>query len=468
MHEHLRFGGGVSESVVHPAVLLAILIAGVLICILRRDKAVSAFLAAALLIPMDQVVMIGPAHFSMVRVLVLFGIVRILKDKLSSNRPLFSGGRNQLDLVVILLAVFVALNGILLFQASREVLNELGNLYTIFGVYFLLRFLIRDQEDVWHAIQTLVYIAAFVAAIMSYEQATGHNPYAVLGGARVANYAKLAVRDDRFRAQGPFSHSILAGTFGAVLIPLFVALWWRGKKYRKTAALGIISATVITLACNSSTPVLGYAAGVLALCLWPARQWMRAIRWGIALTLVALHLVMKAPVWHLISRIDITGGSSSWHRFMLVDQCIRHFGDWWLIGVKDTSVWGWDMWDTANQYVSVCDNSGLLPFLLFLAVLVYGFKYLGRARCTAGKDKKTALFMWALGSALFANAVAFLGISYYDQTMVAWYALLAMIATAVSVRPKEAFIPPQPVETFADEAKLTAQLAGLPEYVDSI
>ena len=123
---------------------------------------------------------------------------------------------------------------------------------------------------------------------------------------------------------------------------------------------------------------------------------------------------------------------------MLIDQCIRHFGDWWLFGVKDTSVWGWDMWDTANQYVGTCDNSGLLPFILFLAVLVYGFKYLGRARRVPPEDdKKTALFIWALGSALFANVIAFFGISYFDQTMVSWYALLAMISAATAVRSKK-------------------------------
>ena len=146
---------------------------------------------------------------------------------------------------------------------------------------------------------------------------------------------------------------------------------------------------------------------------------------------------MKGPVWSLIEKIDITGGSSSWQRYMLVDQCIRHFGDWWLLGVKDTSVWGWDMWDTANQYVSVCENSGLLPFILFLGILIYGFKYLGRARRAAGKDRKRALFVWGLGSALFANVVAFFGISYFDQTMVAWYGLLAMIPAAMAVRPKK-------------------------------
>jgi len=272
---------------------------------------------------------------------------------------------------------------------------------------------------------------------MTYELATGHNPYALLGGARAATYASLAARGERFRAQGPFAHSILAGTFGAVLLPLFAALWWKGKKYRTISVIGILSSTVMTIACNSSTPVMGYAAGVLALCLWPLRKSMRVIRWGIVLIVVALHLVMKAPVWNLIARVDISGGSSSWHRYLLIDECIRHFGDWWLVGVKDTSAWGWDMWDTANQYVWTCDNSGLLPFILFLAVLIYGFKYLGRARRAVAKDKKRGLFVWAVGSALFANVIAFFGISYFDQTIVAWYALLAMTSTVSAVRLKK-------------------------------
>src|SRR5208282_1080478 len=269
----------------------------------------------------------------------------------------------------------------------------------------------------------------------TWEMATGHNPYAVLEGAQASFYDTLMQRADRFRATGCFAHPILAGTFGAILIPLFVLLWREGRKNRTLALVGIVSATVITVTSNSSTPVLAYAAGVLALCLWPVRGWMRSIRWGIALTIVALHLVMKAPVWHLIARIDISGGSSSYHRFMLVDECIRHFGDWWFVGVKSTADWGWDMWDTANQYVSICDNSGLLPFILFLATIVFGFKYLGRARKLV-ENKKQQSFLWALGAALFANAVAFFGISYVDQTQVVWYSLLAAISATALAIPK--------------------------------
>jgi hypothetical protein len=87
------------------------------------------------------------------------------------------------------------------------------------------------------------------------------------------------------------------------------------------------------------------------------------------------------------------------------------------------------MWDLANQYVAVGETSGLIPFLCFLAIIVFAFKDIGRARAKA-RDRKDELLLWALGAALFANVVGFFGISYFDQTMVAWYLLLAMIPAA--------------------------------------
>lgn len=161
--------------------------------------------------------------------------------------------------------------------------------------------------------------------------------------------------------------------------------------------------------------------------LWPLRKYMRLSRWALLVVLCGLHLVMKAPIWALIARIDVTGGSSSYHRYMLVDQCIRHFGDWWLFGVKETASWGWDMWDLANQYVAVAATSGVVPLIFFVAILVFAFKYLGRTRRLVEGDRQQEPFLWALCAALFANCVAFFGISYFDQTMVSWYLLVAMI-----------------------------------------
>ena len=102
------------------------------------------------------------------------------------------------------------------------------------------------------------------------------------------------------------------------------------------------------------------------------------------------------------------------------------------------------MWDTCNQYVAVAEYSGLLPFVLFLATIVYGFKYLGRARRAVKGNRGPQLFLWALSSALFANVVAFFGISYFDQTVMAWYGLLAVVSTAVAISHKIVAAQPQP------------------------
>src|SRR5258708_26374392 len=118
----------------------------------------------------------------------------------------------------------------------------------------------------------------------------------------------------------------------------------------------------------------------------------RAIRWGIVITLVALQMVMKSPVYGLITRIDISG--SSYHGFGLIDQSARHFWDWWLLGTKSNVDWGWDMWDTSNQYVLSAISGGLLGLILFIAIIVFGFKSLGRAR-EAAAEKKQKLFLWA-------------------------------------------------------------------------
>jgi hypothetical protein len=429
--KNLAFGGGAAQSAVNPFVLLIVLILGVMILTKPRDKAISLFLFPAMLIPMiDQVLVLGGVHFPMIRVLLLFGIARMIRAKATGESVIFTGGMTRLDKTVILFMLVTFVNGLLLWRDTGYLVKELGEIYTVFGTYFLMRYLIRDNDDSEKAIRALFYIAVIVAAIMTYEQATGRNPYALLGGAKADFYGALLVREDRLRAVAGFGHALLAGTFGAIVMPLFVSLWLKDKKNLKLAATGLIACAIIVWASASSTPMLAYAGGLMALCMWPLRELMRPIRWGIVITLVTLHMVMKSPVWQLIDRMSIVGGSSGYHRYQLVDQCIRHFSDWWLYGVKDTGAWGWDMWDTANQYVSIADSTGLLPFILFIAILTYGFKYVVAARKAAVGNKNMQLYYWALGCALFANAIGFFGISYWDQTMVVWYTFLAIIGAA--------------------------------------
>jgi hypothetical protein len=428
-----NFGVGLSHTVFNPILLLVVLLVGALICFSSRNKALVALLITSILVPTDQVLVLGALHFPVLRILVVFGMARILWAK-ASGSTLFVGGLTGIDKTLILFSIFKIVNGMFLWRDSKQFIFQMGNL-TDFAAYFLLRWLIRDQDDVRRAIRVVALVTIAMAALMTYERVTERNPvYALLGGARADMYGTLSDRadDHRLRATGSFAHPNLAGTFGAIVLPLFFGLYWKYKEDRKLAVAGILAASAIPLAASSSTAMLGFLAGLGALCLWPFRRRMRIIRWAIALTLISLHLAMKAPVWHLISRIDLTGNSSSYHRFELVNQCILHFSEWWLIGTKNYSSWGFSMYDLGNQYVLVADMTGLLPLLLFLAAIVFGFRYLGQARIASQGDRAQELFLWALGAALFANVIAFFGIAYFDQTIVVWYAELAIISAATA------------------------------------
>jgi hypothetical protein len=57
-------------------------------------------------------------------------------------------------------------------------------------------------------------------------------------------------------------------------------------------------------------------------------------------------------------------------------------------------------------------------------------------RKTAKGIKQQWLF-WLFGTALYANVMAFFGVSYWDQMGAAWLALLAMISVVTMPTPKK-------------------------------
>jgi hypothetical protein len=210
-----------------------------------------------------------------------------------------------------------------------------------------------------------------------------------------------------------------------------MCLWQKGKS-KTLIVLGIMGATAMTIAAASSTPLMAWAAGIFALFLWPIRKQMRAVRWGIVITLIGLQTVMKAPVWFIITRMEVVGGSSGYHRAQLIDTFIRHFGDWWLVGARDTGSWGWDMWDVQNQFVMVGETGGLLALVLFIGLFYGSFGHLGRARKLVDGDLKQEWFLWCIGASILANVVGFFGVNYFDQSRVVWLSTLAIVIAATN------------------------------------
>jgi hypothetical protein len=70
------------------------------------------------------------------------------------------------------------------------------------------------------------------------------------------------------------------------------------------------------------------------------------------------------------------------------------------------------------------------------------------------QPRRDQLCVWAMGAALLAHVVSYISVSYWDQNIVNWYMLLAMIATAT-----DQFVRAQPrehaqVEQFQNDAEV--------------
>lgn len=416
--EH-HFGG---EGVygIYPLVFAALFVAALLILLLPRKYVFAPFLAVAFLIPLGQGVYIAGLNFNAARLIIMIGWVRLVFVALSSGRRL---RLNAMDRIFLAYGIVSSVAFVLLWGQTGAIINRLGFLFNALGIYFLTRYFVRDFADVDRTIKILAVIACVLAACMSFENITGRNLFSAFGG--VPELTRL--RNGYVRSQGPFAHALTAGTMSATLLPLMLCLWKRKASF--AAALGGLSVVTMAICAASSTPLLTLAAAIGALSFWPARRYLAYVKWGTVAVLLLLHVSMKAPVWALIGRIDLTGASSSYHRYQLVDQFIRRFSEWWLVGTQNTSTWGWDMWDTINSYVSAGTSGGLISLLLFIAVIAVGFRVLGKARRDFQGDRDRQWQLWCMSCTMFAHSVGFFGIWYFDQSVVVWYVFLGLIGS---------------------------------------
>ena len=97
---HFRFGGGASGTILNPLTMVLMVIAVVLILSRPRNKAITPFLLAYFTIPVEQVVVLGGLHFTVLQILILTVLAKMVTLRTSQGR--FAGGFNALDKVVML------------------------------------------------------------------------------------------------------------------------------------------------------------------------------------------------------------------------------------------------------------------------------------------------------------------------------------------------------------------------------
>jgi hypothetical protein len=416
----------VNQTVLHPLGMAAVIVLGLSLLLVPRRYAVWPMIVMACFVAPAQRVVVFTLNFDLLRIMVLFGTVRI------AAWGEWRGMRwNRIDVLLVLWTLSGAIIYILSYGTAEAVKYRLGTMYDAVGMYFLFRMLIREWSDARTTTIGFIVVAVPVAFAFMIEHATGRNVFAQLGGVPEITI----VREGRLRCQGAFAHSILAGCFWAGVMPLMAAQWWCGGSARRWSAIGLVASIIIILLCASSTPVTAVGFGVAGAILFPMRRYLRYVRWGILALLLALHLVMGTPVWHLISRIDLAGGSTGWQRYHLINEAIRHFDDWWLLGTHSTQRWAEDLYDVTNQFILEGVRGGVLTLCLFVAMIGFSFQAVGRLCQSVEQDRPKLVLAWALGVALFIHCMNFMAVSYFGQIEMVWYLLLATIAS-LSVIPR--------------------------------
>ena len=412
------------QTVLNPLGLAAILVLGIGMLFLPRRYAVWPMIIMGCLVSPAQRIAVFSLNFDLMRLLVLFGTVRVLSR---SEWRLLQW--HAMDTLLVGFALVGTVVYILQFGTAEAIKFKLGVMYDILGMYFLFRCLVRSWDDIARVATGFAVVSMPVAMAFIVERATRWNMFAIFGGVREITW----IRDGRMRCQGAYAHPILAGCYWAGVLPLMAALWWRKRSDRRWAVIGVVCGLVIIVLCASSTPAAAVGFGILGAAFFVFRRHMRGVRWTLVAAVIALHLVMKQPVWHLISRIDFAGGSTGYYRFTLIDATIQHFSEWWLLGIQSNAAWGKDYGhyvdDITNQYVLEGLRGGIWALTLFVLLIAAAFGSVGR-RWRLEEGKRANLIMsWALGVSLFVHCVIFIGVSYFGQITMLWYLTLAMIGS---------------------------------------
>lgn len=432
MDEHQGMAGSnvdwAGQTVLHPLGLVMIVVCGIAMLWVPRKYAVWPMIATACLVASAQRIVLGGLDFSLLRIMVLFGWIRIVARNESAGfvwKPI--------DSVLIAYAASSTISYTILLGSTDALVNRLGASFDAIGMYFMFRCLIRSWEDVSATVLGFVLVSVPIALAFFGENRTGRNIFAVFGGVP----AVTMIRDGRLRCQGAYSHPILAGCFWAGVIPLIAARFWQPGARQTLTLVGLGAALLIVMLTASSTPIMGVMFAVLGGAFFLLRERMSYVRWSLVALLASLHMVMNKPVWHLIARINIVSGSTAWHRYYLLDQAINRVGEWWFIGTKSTSHWGWGLQDITNQFILEGVRGGLATLVLFVTAIVLAFRGVGQTWRASRSQPAIVIFAWALGVALFTHCMNFLAVSYFGQIIMVWYLTLAIIASMTPVPLKQ-------------------------------
>lgn len=401
------------------------------VILLPRKWAPIPLLASCCYMTTGQGIEVGPLTLPVYRLVLAAGLVRVI-----ARRESMVGGINTIDKLIVVWAMWMIFASFFHeWKPGSGPVYASGFVYNIVLVYLLSRVWCKDLAELMAVFRTVAWLLVPVAGAMFAEHLVEKNYFGILfGGVSEGVYW----REGKIRAQGPFAHPILAGTVGAVCFPLMIGIW---RQYRVSAAVGMAACLAIVLASTSSGPLMSLVFGILGVLMWSYQRWLRALRWAFVVAYLCAELLMTRPAYYLISKIDLTGSSTGWHRTRLIEAAFEHLSEWWAFGTDYTVHWmglavddeGLKS-DITNYYLWMGTIGGLLAMLLLIAMMWCAFVWVGRSVRNLPEGLRNHQFMiWCLGAGLLAHAATSMSMGYTDQSMMFFWLNIGAISSMYSV-----------------------------------
>lgn len=394
------------------------------------------FLAGCLYMTVGQGVIIGGLNFPVIRILLLVGIARVIV-----RGEGISGGLNRIDKLMIAFSIWLIFASFFhIWGPGSGPVYTAGAVLNTAGFYFMVRAFCRDQSELVDLIGVLCLLLLPLAVAMFVEQVTHWNAFSIFGG--VPDVPVL--RNDRYRAQGPFNHAILAGTVAALCFPLAISIW---RRNRMASIIGIVSSLLMVYSCASSGPIMSVVFAVFALFMWKYRHLVPGLWWMAGVAYLVLEVVMERPPYFLISKINLTGASTGWHRSYLIQQTLAHFNEWWLFGTDRTVHWMpsqgriSDMHtDITNQYIAYGVAGGILAVGLVIWMMLLAFGVVGKLVNSETMEPNEKFMFWCFGASLFSVAASSISVGFFGQAIFFFWLPIACLASFARAPELEAVV----------------------------
>lgn len=379
---------------------------------------------------MGQGIELGPISLPIYRMLLFVGLARVV-----AKGERFAGSLNTIDKLIIVWGIWIVFAS--LFHTGTGGSGPIyasGFVFNFAVVYFLIRIWCTDLKHIEGVVVATAFMLAPIAIEMIMEKITKINYFSMFGGVP----HETAFREGKYRAQGPFMHPILAGTVGAVCLPLFIGIL---KRNRVAGIVGIVSGLGMTFASASSGPIMSALSGGFAIAMWRHRDLTKLARRAAFVFYFAFQIIAGEPGYYIMKRIDLSGGSTGYFRARLIESAHEHIDEWWLFGTDFTRHWmatgvssSPDHTDITNYYLGLGVTAGLAGMLFFIVILIVAFRWVGIACRKCFEDSPADSFLiWCLGAGMFSHAATGISVSYFDQSLVFLWMNVAVISSMYSV-----------------------------------